>query len=303
MKVKPSFLDHYQTFFESTHAFENWLQSLTFNHPPVLVFSPATKRPLERLWRSHALDWQPLHWYPFALSWPNSLPLGTKLPGYDQHLFYALNPASILPVLALDLKPHHLVLDACAAPGGKSILIANLLSESSFLTTNDISSTRARRLKLSLNQAGHSTPVLIQPAQSLASNFPQTFDRILLDAPCSSEKHVFTSPKHLKAWTSSRPKILSKRQFHLVKSLLPALKPGGRLVYATCAFTPQENEQVVQKVLQKNPSLSLVSWSPPIKLQNEPGLNFPHLNHTLRVPSQNSQGLDPMFVAVFTKVS
>jgi len=303
MKVKPSFLDHYQTFFQSTHAFDSWLQSLTFNHSPVLVFSPATKRPLERLWHSHGLDWQPLPWYPFALNWPLSLPLGTKLPGYDQHLFYALNPASILPVLALDLNPDHLVLDACAAPGGKSILIANMLAESSFLTTNDISPARAHRLKLSLNQAGHAAPVLIQPAQALASNFPQTFDRILLDAPCSSEKHVFSSPKHLKSWSPSRPKILSKRQFQLIKSLIPALKSGGRLVYATCAFTPQENEQVVQIVLKKIPSLSLTSWSPPIKLQNESGLNFPHLNHTLRVSSQNPQGLDPMFVAVFTKVS
>jgi len=303
MKVKPSFLDYYKSLFQSTDAFDSWLQSLTLTHPPVLVFSPATKKLLNRLWLSHGLDWQPLRWHPFALNWPQSIPLGTKLPGYDQHLFYALNPSSILPVLALDLKPHHLVLDACAAPGGKSILIANLLAESSFLTTNDISPARAHRLKLSLDQAGHSSSVLIKPAQSLASNFPQTFDRILLDAPCSSEKHVFTSPKHLKSWSPSRPKILSKRQFQLIKSLLPTLKPSGRLVYATCAFTPQENEQVVQKVLSKIPSLSLTSWSPPIKLPSEPGLNFPHVNHTLRVSSQNTQGLDPMFVAVFTKVS
>ena len=85
----------------------------------------------------------------------------------------------------------------------------------------------------------------------------ETYDRILLDAPCSSDRHVLNSPEHLKVWSAKRVKRLAVEQGSLLASAVDALKPGGTVVYSTCALSPLENDDVVKKILKKRPSMRL----------------------------------------------
>ncbi|MFA5995534.1 MAG: RsmB/NOP family class I SAM-dependent RNA methyltransferase [Patescibacteria group bacterium] len=199
---------------------------------------------------------------------------------------YHLNAASLLPVQALNPQHGDIVLDACAAPGGKALYIAEAIGKTGKLIANDISPARRFRMKqLFLDwdyavETRHGVSLLGKPAETLFKIYPNYFDKILVDAPCSSEKHVWNSPKHLAQWSYSRIKQLKQRQIALLSGLFLALKPGGTMVYSTCAITPEENEQVVEKLLKKRGDV----------LQ---------LIEQIRVWPQPDKNLDPMFVAKF----
>lgn len=298
-----------RTSFESyySHLFPDLdLQNFfTQKHPPVLLIHPQHRESLKSAWSSHNLSCTPLPWYPYAIVWPKEVPFGTKLPGFDSHLIYPLNPASLLPVLSLDVKGSDLILDACAAPGGKSLAIANLLyPNTQNLLSNDSSPARFISLKRVLKNFGYSNIETRNLALQKLQYSGLQFDKILLDAPCSSEKHVFTDPKERARWSPNRIKKLSHQQFVLIKSTLPLLKPNGTLVYSTCALTPEENEAVVASTLSKLP---LTLQNPVTLPYTQPGLpnyglNTDQIQQVVRI-NENSQGFDPMFVARFQKYS
>ncbi|MDA8427504.1 MAG: 16S rRNA methyltransferase [Treponema sp.] len=152
-----------------------------------------------------------------------------------------------------------LVLDACAAPGGKSLVLASRLAESGGdfrLVANELSADRRRRLADVLDR--HLPPELRakvevsgRDAASLCRSRPEAFDAILLDAPCSSERHVLADPRALAEWSPGRSRNLAVRQWALLSSAFLMLKPGGRLVYSTCALAPEENQGVVARLKAK----------------------------------------------------
>jgi 5-methylcytosine rRNA methyltransferase NSUN4 len=278
VKGAPAFLEYYRSIFgdETDVVLEGLLREI----PPILRFSAARADELRALWQKEGLTFETLEHYPLAAKWPKEVPFGEKLPGYSEQLFYPMSESSLLPVLALDVQKDDVVLDACAAPGGKALMIAETLSGSGTLVANDLSAGRANRLRQVL--ADYPVTVTVKPAEALPYLYPEYFDKILVDAPCSSEQHVYQSPVHLAAWSHKRVTTLKKRQYGLIKSLLYALKPGGRLVYSTCAITPEENEEVIEKVLKKQ--AEVVTLAQPLKRV------MPH-----------SDNLDPMFVAVLHK--
>lgn len=154
--------------------------------------------------------------------------------------------------------------DFCAAPGGKTLVMAQMLSALGpdypwTLVANELSAQRRSRLKQNLESF---LPPWVQERISVtpfdAGRFgvhrPASFDRILLDAPCSSERHLVESPSHLDQWSQNRSKHLSIQAFGLLRSAFLALKPRGRLVYATCALDPRENEQVLDRLFKKEPT-------------------------------------------------
>ena len=180
--------------------------------------------------------------------------------------YYLLDPASIFPVVALELQESDKVLDMCAAPGGKSFLIGQKLTTGE-LISNDRSTPRKKRLEKVFKDYFPENYL----KRFKTTNFDggrwclyekEVFDKVLLDAPCSSERHVLESKEHLEKWKESRVKMLSKNQFTLLASAFEVLKEGGRLVYSTCALSSQENDDVIEKLLKKREGRVRVIESP-----------------------------------------
>ncbi len=161
------------------------------------------------------------------------------------------------PVRALKLERSQSLLDLCAAPGGKSLALLSSVSDLGEVVLNDSSPTRVRRLKANLETqlpraVFERLKFLSKPGGTLGGRFPQTFDRVLADVPCSSERHLLEQPSQLeKFWNPKRSKRLAKEQLGLLRSGLAALKPGGRLVYSTCALLDEENDGVVGEAIAR----------------------------------------------------
>ncbi|AEF84798.1 putative methyltransferase nsun4 (Nol1/nop2/sun domainfamily member 4) [Treponema primitia ZAS-2] len=171
---------------------------------------------------------------------------------------YMLDRASILAAQSLRLPEEGIILDACAAPGGKTLVIASVLKPGLTLLSNELSAERRRRLSKVLDE--HLPPevrerVTVSGFDAAAIGGKKSehsrFAGILLDAPCSSERHVINSETALSQWKPARPRFLARRQWSLLSSAVLLLRPGGSLVYATCALSPEENDAVVSRLREK----------------------------------------------------
>jgi 16S rRNA (cytosine1407-C5)-methyltransferase len=150
------------------------------------------------------------------------------------------------------------VLDACAAPGGKTLVIAASLPPSVILLSNELSAERRRRLSDVLDRhldGEKRKQVRVcgfdAAAQGRRKSEHGRFQAVLLDAPCSSEAHVLKNEKALAEWTPARPRFLARRQWALLSSAFLLLSAGGCLVYSTCAITQAENDGVMAKLFEK----------------------------------------------------
>jgi len=274
------------------------------NIPVLLVLSKHTAQ-VKALWNFQGLDYLPLEWYPHAVTWPKALPFGEKLPGFDEGFIYPLNASSILPPLTLGVTPGEIVLDGASAPGGKTLVLWQQMMNEGLLVANDMSYVRLMRQKNLMNARGIENVVFeSQPLETLYKKYPETFDAILLDAPCSSEKHVLAKPEELTKWTPQRIKNLAKRQIQLFDGAIKALRIGGRIVYSTCALLADENEDIVSNILAMHPELQLESW----ELDDVPGMQgFEVIGNSFdpknvrRILPHIEKHMDPMFIAKFVK--
>jgi 16S rRNA (cytosine1407-C5)-methyltransferase len=192
---------------------------------------------------------------------------------------YIQNAASWLPVLALDPKPGDVILDVCAAPGGKASHIQAITLNQSKLTCNDNSKPRLLKLQRNMERLGADATYTLCDATRLSRTFqPATFDRILLDAPCSGEGLMTLDDlKLFDSWSVAHIRRLSDLQKKILSESWQLLKPGGTLVYSTCTMAPEENEAVIDYFLRKNPDAQL-----------EP-LNFPLENRMPALISWNDK--------------
>lgn len=171
------------------------------------------------------------------------------------------------------------VLDLCAAPGGKSLILLSKLLRSLddvpatpfdndwALWVNDLSTDRVFRLRETLRTCAPSkllplVKITAKRGEDLCLKNSEIFDVILLDAPCSSERHVMRSKKYLGEWTSNRVKSLSIEQYSLLSAAALALKPGGVLVYSTCALAKKENDCVVERLLERHSDFEIYLGDP-----------------------------------------
>ena len=172
--------------------------------------------------------------------------------------YYLLDAASILPVEALDIHPGERVVDLCAAPGGKSLLCAYKLAGTGALIANDRSSLRRQRIQRIMSdylpeQVRSTVQITGHDATRWSLHERDCYDKVLLDAPCSSERHVLEHPSELANWAPGRTKALAVTQFAMLASALDIVKVGGRIVYSTCALSPLENDDVIAKLHKKRP--------------------------------------------------
>lgn len=169
---------------------------------------------------------------------------------------YFMDCASVFAACALPLEGD--VLDMCAAPGGKSLILAKRLPHSARLLLNELSSARMQRLKnvtQNMLTAEERARLSYSCRDCLTLRGESLFSSILLDAPCSSERHVMKEAKYLDEWTQTRVKMLARKQFSLLKKGFSLLKNGGFLLYSTCSMSFEENDEAVSKILAKRKEL------------------------------------------------
>lgn len=187
----------------------------------------------------------------------------TRVGDEELGLYYVMDPASVLAARALP-GLHGNCLDLCAAPGGKSLILAErILLESAFsqstLICNELSEVRRERLKEVLRlyvprKLREHIWIKGRRAYAWAESQPESFDAILLDAPCSGERHLLQNKTEFENWTPRRSERLAQEQYSLLCSAWLCLKPGGFLLYSTCSVSHLENDGVIEKFLNKKTS-------------------------------------------------
>lgn len=181
-----------------------------------------------------------------------------KLALHEAGAYYIQEPSAMLPAVLLDPQPGECILDLCAAPGGKSTQIAGRMQGMGLLISNETVSQRARILSRNIERMGIANAVVLnETPERLAGRFAQFFDRILADAPCSGEGMFRKDENARGEWSLNQVQACAKRQREILTQAVRMLKPGGVLVYSTCTFAPQENEEMAQWLVQQFPEFTL----------------------------------------------
>ena len=196
---------------------------------------------------------------PEAFFFPADLSIG-RHPLHLAGLCYVQEPAAMLPVTLLDVRPGMRVLDLCAAPGGKSGQVAALLEGDGLLVANEPVGNRAQVLSGNLERLGavNAAVTNLYP-EALSKALPGFFDRVLVDAPCSGEGMFRKEPAAIRDWSPANVSACAARQGKILADAAALLKPGGRLVYSTCTFSPEEDEGAVDAFLAAHPDFTLLS--------------------------------------------
>ncbi len=201
----------------------------------------------------------------------SEVPLGHTLEHFSGKIYVA-SLSSLLAVHVLDPKPEEKILDLCAAPGSKTTFMAERMRNSGVIVANEPSSSRSMKLVANLDRMGVMNTIVLQNDGSrLNTFFVQEFDKILLDAPCSSEGFGRKSADFFeKMWAERKIFEAAKLQKKLILAAFEMLAPGGEMVYSTCTSAPEENEAVVQFLLDQFPdAVELV----PIEIKGIPHKN------------------------------
>ena len=180
-------------------------------------------------------------------------------PYYYAGLYYMQETSAMVPAEILPVEDGDLVLDACCAPGGKSTALACKLRGTGVLLSNDISASRQNATLKNLERFGITNAyITAADLNGLADRFPETFDKILLDAPCSGEGMFRRDPSLIRAWEEKGSAYYAPLQKELILAAAKMLKKGGMMVYSTCTFAKEEDEEVVQHLCETMPDLHVI---------------------------------------------
>lgn len=179
-------------------------------------------------------------------------------PYYHAGLYYLQEPSAMAPAATLPVNEGDVVLDLCAAPGGKSTQLGLRSGDKGLLVSNDVSASRAAALLKNIELFGFSEMTVVsEEAYRLNELADIRPDKILIDAPCSGEGMFRKDPKLITAWEQNGPGYFSKIQKEITGYMAELLKPGGCMLYSTCTFNKFENEEVITELLKNHPDLEL----------------------------------------------
>ncbi len=187
-----------------------------------------------------------------------------KHPYHEAGVYYIQEPSAMAPVPFLEVQPGDRVLDLCAAPGGKSTQIGAALAGEGLLISNEIHPARAKILSENVERMGITNAIVTNESpERLAAVFEGYFNKILVDAPCSGEGMFRKNEDAVQEWSPENVQICAERQGHILDQAAAMLCAGGRMVYSTCTFAPDENEGSISRFLTRHPEFYIVEVSMP----------------------------------------
>ncbi len=185
-------------------------------------------------------------------------------PYHEAGVYYLQEASAMAPVTLLAPQPGEYVCDLCAAPGGKTTQIAGKMAGEGFLLCNEINPKRAKILSRNIERLGVANALVTnEHPENLAKHYPEFFDKVLIDAPCSGEGMFRKEEAAVTDWSVETVQMCARRQREILHSGASLVRPGGRLVYSTCTFAPEENEQTVERFLADHPDFTPEEVSAP----------------------------------------
>jgi len=228
--------------------YESYLDSLNRSRAVALRFNPLKGEIPQLPFVGQPVPWEPMGYYYD----PDARP-GLHV-FHEAGVYYLQEASAMAPVALLDPQPGERVCDLCAAPGGKTTQIAGRMMGRGFLLCNEINPKRAKILSRNIERMAVSNALVTNehPA-TLAQRFAGFFDRVLVDAPCSGEGMFRKEEAAVTDWSQETVEMCARRQAEILNSAAALIRPGGHLVYSTCTFSPEEDEQAVARFLENHP--------------------------------------------------
>jgi NOL1/NOP2/sun family putative RNA methylase len=301
--------DYFERYQEIIEDWDDFVAALERPLPTTIWANPLKTPPgnLQNLMAEGGVALTAVPWYPGAFRLPDAVMPGLRWE-YLAGLYQVQEEAALLPALLLDPQPGERVLDLCAAPGNKTAQMGAMMQNQGTLIANDRSSGRMRAARHAFNRIGLAN---VTTMTHDGGNLPAEiglFDKIMVDVPCSCEGTCRKDPSVLERSSVGASQKLARIQTALLRKAVQLCRPGGRIVYATCTFAPEENELVIDKILRESGNTLQLCPSKVPGLVASPGLTewqgqklHLDLRHASRIwPQQNDTG--GFFVAVLEKV-
>lgn len=196
-------------------------------------------------------------------------------PFHHAGLIYVQEPAAMAPAECVDIDPDSKVLDMCAAPGGKSTQLKNKLDDSGLLVSNEIIPSRCKILTGNIERLGFKNCVTTcTDTDRLAVVFPNMFDVIMVDAPCSGEGMFRKEPVAIDEWSEENVKMCAERQTKILENAVKCLSSGGTIIYATCTFSLEENEMQIDQFLKAHSDFEIIPVKESVQAASVEGIKF-----------------------------
>ena len=225
-----------------------FLASMERPRAVALRFNPLKGGPLQLPFVQEPVPWEPMGFYYDPQARPGLHPF------HEAGVYYLQEASAMAPVGLLDPQPGECICDLCAAPGGKSTQIAGRMMGEGFLLCNEYHPKRAKILSRNIERMGIANALVTnEEPKRLAQQYPGFFDRVLIDAPCSGEGMFRKEEAAVTDWSQQTVLMCAERQQQILHWGAQLVRPGGRLVYSTCTFAPEENEEAVAAFLESHP--------------------------------------------------
>ena len=250
-----------------------FLDSLDRPRAVALRFNPLKGEQPQLPFAGDPVPWEPRGYYYDPQSRPGLHPY------HESGVYYLQEASAMAPVALLDPQPGEKICDLCAAPGGKTTQIAGRMLGEGFLLCNEINPKRAKILSRNIERLGVANALVTnEHPQRLADRLAGFFDRVLIDAPCSGEGMFRKEEAAVTDWSQETVEMCARRQAEILHSGAAMVRPGGRLVYSTCTFAPEEDELAVEQFLKTHPEFILEGVEVPWFESKVPGMYrmWPH---------------------------
>ena len=211
-------------------------------------------------------------------------------------MIYVQEPGAMAPAECLEIQNDWVVLDMCSAPGGKSSQIRNKLGENGILVSNEIIPSRCKILTSNVERLGlKNTITTCMDSGRLARLYPETFDFIMVDAPCSGEGMFRKEQIAINEWSKENVEKCASRQMEILENASKCLKNGGYIIYATCTFSLEENEMLIDAFLNSHPEYELLRVNEEVEKHTSDGIFFDgckceNIHYTRRVYPHKNKG-------------